>query len=92
MTSPRVEFLVNIDVADLERAIAFYEEELGLRLSRRLGPQAAELEGASSRGYLLVKRSGDAPFAGASIRCSRWWAFSGARSGSLLTLPGDERP
>jgi lactoylglutathione lyase len=65
--SPRFDLLVNVDVADLGRAIAFYTEGLGLRLSRRLGPQAAELEGASSRVYLLEKRSGDAPFAGASM-------------------------
>lgn len=68
---PRVDLLVNIDVGHLDRAIAFYVEGLGFRLSRRLGPEAAELEGASSRVYLLEKRDGEAPFAGA--RSQRTW-------------------
>ena len=35
------DLLVNIDVADLEQAIAFYSEAVGLRLERRLGPGAS---------------------------------------------------
>ncbi len=51
-----MQLLVNIDVANLEQAIAFYEAALPLRLSRRLfDGQAAELLGASSRLYLLER-------------------------------------
>ena len=31
-----MECLINIDVANLEEAIAFYEQGVGLRLARRL--------------------------------------------------------
>ena len=50
--------LVNIDVDDLSKAIAFYEEAAGLRLSRRFGSIGAEMLGASSAIYLLVKPDG----------------------------------
>lgn len=51
--------LINIDVPDLERAIRFYEDGLGLRCARRLfSNTAAEMTGASSRIYLLCKAEG----------------------------------
>ncbi|HSE87748.1 MAG TPA: VOC family protein [Candidatus Binatia bacterium] len=51
--------LVNIDVDDLEKGIAFYQSALGLRLGRRLfGGTVAEMTGASSNVYLLTKPSG----------------------------------
>jgi predicted enzyme related to lactoylglutathione lyase len=53
--------LVNIDVDDLSKAIAFYEEAAGLRLSRRFGSIGAEMLGASSAVYLLVKPDGTRP-------------------------------
>jgi lactoylglutathione lyase len=56
------ELLVNIDVADLERAVAFYTEGLGLELSRRLGPDIAELTGAACRVYLTRHAPGSRPF------------------------------
>jgi len=56
-----MDLLVNVDVPDLARAIAFYRDGLGLRLGRRLGPEAAEMLGATSPIYLLEKQAGTAP-------------------------------
>jgi predicted enzyme related to lactoylglutathione lyase len=54
-----VTLLVNIDVDDLEKGIAFYQSAFGLRLGRRLfGGTVAELVGVSSNVYLLSKPSG----------------------------------
>jgi predicted enzyme related to lactoylglutathione lyase len=51
--------LVNVDVDDLERAIAFYSNALGLRLERRLFKgMVAEMGGASSKIYLLTHPAG----------------------------------
>lgn len=62
------DLLVNIDVDNLERAIAFYEAALGLRLRRRLFEgSVAEMEGASSPVYLLEKPAGTP----ASVRSPR---------------------
>ncbi|HKU87936.1 MAG TPA: VOC family protein [Casimicrobiaceae bacterium] len=59
--------LVNIDVDDLERAIAFYANALGLRLERRLFKgMVAEMGGASSRIYLLTHPAGSRASLGAS--------------------------
>jgi predicted enzyme related to lactoylglutathione lyase len=61
-----VKLLVNIDVDDLDRAIAFYTGALGLGLERRLfGGSVAEIAGASAKIYLLAKATGTAPCAGA---------------------------
>jgi lactoylglutathione lyase len=62
------ELLVNVDVDDLERGVAFFASAFGLRRGRRLGPQAAELLGASAPIYLLEKPAGSAPYAGAPER------------------------
>jgi predicted enzyme related to lactoylglutathione lyase len=57
-----VDILVNIDVADLERAIEFYQSAVGLRLERRLfNGTVAEMRGASSPIYLLAKEPGSSP-------------------------------
>ncbi|PSJ44475.1 glyoxalase [Zobellella endophytica] len=65
--------LVNIDVADLELAIAFYQAALPLRLSRRLfGDQVAELDGAGVRLYLLEQPAGS-PAGGERRRYRRHW-------------------
>jgi predicted enzyme related to lactoylglutathione lyase len=53
-----MELLVNIDVDDLARGIAFYCDGLGLRVGRRFGDGAVELLGGSSKIYLLTKASG----------------------------------
>jgi predicted enzyme related to lactoylglutathione lyase len=52
--------LINIDVDDLERAVAFYTAAFGLRVGRRFGAGAVELEGATSPMYLLSKAAGTA--------------------------------
>ena len=62
------EMLVNIDVDDLEKAVRFYSDGLGLTPGRRLGPDAREMLGASSPVYLLATRAGTAPFADAPTR------------------------
>lgn len=59
--------LVNVDVDDLERAIAFYSNALGLRLERRLfNGMVAEMGGASSKIYLLTHAAGSRASLGAS--------------------------
>jgi predicted enzyme related to lactoylglutathione lyase len=56
-----MDLLVNIDVPDLEKAIAFYEEAVGTRVTRRLGASCVEMLGSSSPIYLLVKEEGSKP-------------------------------
>lgn len=69
IATPR--FLVNVDVGDLERAIAFYTTALGLRVVRRIGPDIAELAGADTPLYLTAHAEGSAAFPGAA-RGRRW--------------------
>jgi predicted enzyme related to lactoylglutathione lyase len=52
------ELRVCIDVPDLDRAIAFYTEALGLTLGRRNGPHWAELLGAGCPIDLLPVEAG----------------------------------
>jgi predicted enzyme related to lactoylglutathione lyase len=61
-----IELRVCIDVDDLDKAIAFYTQALGLRLGRRFGDKAAELLGASSPIDILVKPAGSPATATAS--------------------------
>jgi predicted enzyme related to lactoylglutathione lyase len=56
-----MDLLVNIDVDDLPKAIAFYERAIGLQTGRRFGAFAVELLGASSPVYLLLKSGGTKP-------------------------------
>lgn len=57
-----MDILVNIDVAQLEQAIEFYQKALDLRLGRRLfGNTVAEMLGASAPIYLMAKESGTSP-------------------------------
>lgn len=68
--------LVNIDVDDLDAAIAFYERALGLWLSRRvLGGTVAEMAGASSPVYLVQHVPGSSATEDSRIRRSyaRHW-------------------
>jgi predicted enzyme related to lactoylglutathione lyase len=59
------ELLINLDVPDLQRALAFYEQAVGLRLRRYLfGGSVAELEGAAVPVYLLHKAPDSQPVAG----------------------------
>jgi predicted enzyme related to lactoylglutathione lyase len=70
-----MELLVNIDVDDLAKAIAFYQEAAGLRAGRRFGSLGLEMLGASSAIYLLVKSEGTRPSAntGELRRYRRHW-------------------
>jgi catechol 2,3-dioxygenase-like lactoylglutathione lyase family enzyme len=52
------DLLVNIDVDDLEKAIAFYTSAFGLKVGRRFGRDAAELLGRSAPLYLLAQPAG----------------------------------
>src|SRR5690349_12657874 len=61
-----IDLLVNIDVDDLQRAIAFYTGAFDLRVGRRFGTDGVELLGGSAPIYLLVKAPGTQPFANAT--------------------------
>ena len=57
-----METLINIDVSDLDQAIAFYRRATDLRLRRRLFENTvAEMTGASVRIFLLQKENGSNP-------------------------------
>ncbi|MDB5967820.1 MAG: Glyoxalase/bleomycin resistance protein/dioxygenase [Hydrocarboniphaga sp.] len=58
MTSATASLLVNIDVADLAQATAFYTAAFGLKIGRRFGDGGVELLGTSAPIYLLVKPAG----------------------------------
>ena len=53
-----IDLLVNIDVDNLDKAIAFYTDAFDRRVGRRFGDAGVELLGASSPFYLLVKPAG----------------------------------
>jgi predicted enzyme related to lactoylglutathione lyase len=59
--------IVNIDVPELERGIAFYTAAFELRLSRRLGSGFAELIGAGVPVYLIEAEPGTKPFRDAPV-------------------------
>lgn len=68
------DLLVNVDVDDLERGIAFYTRAFDLRVGRRLGPAAVELLGATSALYLLASPAGSRATAGGAVRdYARHW-------------------
>ena len=52
-----MDLMVNLDVDDLTKAIAFYESAFGLRVGRRLGG-IVEMLGSSAPIYLLEKAEG----------------------------------
>ena len=70
---PRV--LLNLDVDDLERAIAFYTQAFALHVGRRFDGGFVELLGAEAPIYLLLKAASTEPFEGAEqLRSySRHW-------------------
>ncbi len=51
-------FIVNVDVDDLDAGSAFYVAAFGLEVGRRLGPAAVELLGGPAPIYLLEKPAG----------------------------------
>ena len=56
-----MEMLVNIDVDDLPKGVAFYQQAVGLRAGRRFGSLGVEMLGVSSAIYLLAKPEGTRP-------------------------------
>src|SRR5688572_4992999 len=62
------DLLVNVDVDDLDKAIAFYCAAFGLTVGRRFGAGAVELLGSSAPIYLLVKAPGTAAWPGGEQR------------------------
>ena len=67
------DLLVNIDVPDLGRAVAFYSEAFGLTVTRRFGVESAELSGWPVRLYLLQKVEGSTGARESRRRYDRHW-------------------
>jgi predicted enzyme related to lactoylglutathione lyase len=65
--------LLNVDVADLDRAIAFYRDAFGLSLARRIGPGAAEMVGWPVPLYLLENAEASPGAGGEPRRYARHW-------------------
>ena len=66
--------IVNIDVPDLDAAIRFYREALGLALVRRLDADVAELSGAAASLFLLQKPADSQAIpTGSARRYERHW-------------------
>jgi predicted enzyme related to lactoylglutathione lyase len=63
---PRV--LLNLDVDEVEKAVAFYTQAFELRVGRRFDAGFVELLGAEAPLYLLGKAAGTEPFGGAEQR------------------------
>ncbi len=59
-------FLVNIDVDDLEKAVEFYQAAFGLTVGRRFGAAGVEMLGGPAPIYLLLKADGTAASAAAA--------------------------
>jgi predicted enzyme related to lactoylglutathione lyase len=53
-----MDFLINLDVDDIEKAAQFYSSAFGLKPGRSLGALGVEMLGSSAPIYLLVKPSG----------------------------------
>jgi predicted enzyme related to lactoylglutathione lyase len=68
-----MDLLVNIDVPDLARAVAFYGEAFGLAVTRRFGAGGAELGGWPVRLYLLEKPEGTIGAGTQPRRYDRHW-------------------
>jgi catechol 2,3-dioxygenase-like lactoylglutathione lyase family enzyme len=60
-----LQVLINLDVDDVERAVRFYTEGIGLRVGRRFDDDFVELLGVEAPLYLLRKGSGSEPFTNA---------------------------
>jgi len=50
-----MDFLVNLDVDDLDKAASFYSSVFGLEIGRRFGAFGVEMLGSSAPIYLLIK-------------------------------------
>jgi predicted enzyme related to lactoylglutathione lyase len=56
-----MDLLVNIDVDDLAKAVAFYQRAFGLTVARRFADSGVELAGSSAPIFLRVKSEGTRP-------------------------------
>lgn len=61
-----LDFLVNIDVDDLEKSMAFYRAAFGLQAGRRFGAGGVEMLGGPAPIYLLVKPPASPAFTAAA--------------------------
>ena len=70
-----MDFLVNIDVDDLDKAVRFYQAAFGLKVGRRFGSSGVEMLGGPTPLYLLVKAAGTAASSAAvaARRYDRHW-------------------
>lgn len=70
-----MDFIVNIDVENLESAERFYVEAFGLRVGRHFGGSGVELLGGPTPLYLLEKEEGSSalPSAEQPRHYSRHW-------------------
>ena len=69
-----MQFLVNLDVDDLEKAVGFYGSAFGLTVGRRFGPHAVEMLGGAAPIYLLAGKPGSrANVAGDVRKYDRHW-------------------
>jgi predicted enzyme related to lactoylglutathione lyase len=70
------QFLINVDVDDIDRAAAFYMQALELKTGRRLGDDSLELVGGPVPIYLLKQPAGSRPFRDAQTTRSyaRHWS------------------
>lgn len=68
-----MDLLINIDVPDLTQGVAFYTQAFGLAVSRRLGPEVAELSGLPIKIYLLEKVPGSIGAGRERRRYDRHW-------------------
>jgi predicted enzyme related to lactoylglutathione lyase len=69
-------FILNIDVPDIDTAVAFYTAAFELRLGRRFDSRFVELLGAETSLYLLEKEPGSliGPAGGDIRRYERHWS------------------
>jgi predicted enzyme related to lactoylglutathione lyase len=67
--------LINIDVDDVERGVAFYTAAFDLQVGRRLGPSIVELLGGGAPIYLIEKAAMTAagPATAETRRYTRHW-------------------
>jgi len=68
-----MQVLVNIDVPDLDRALAFYREAFGLSVRRRFGGDGVELAGWPTPVFLLRKPTGSVGAGGQPRAYGRHW-------------------
>ena len=70
-----MDFVANIDVDDLDKAVRFYQAAFGLKVGRRFGADGVEMLGGPAPLYLLLKAAGTAASSAAAAvrRYDRHW-------------------